>query len=1793
MKQSKLRFAHHHERGQALVEYALIAVLLIISFGVAVRASGPVLGNVFCQVALNLVQGDTPDDLKAEYGQDPLTGEWGCRQTSGTPGEELAEMPSAEEFWLTVTWVAQQTPEDLPLPTRTLPPPTNTSVPGPTLEPTATIVSPTPIPSDTPEPSPTAVDFSFTAPWTDSANQEEFVHWRLDDSFYTGSEDWLGFYYNNGTLSSPEVDRLYNYQLPGQHRNKLEFDWGTGTPTTHVTNANGWSVSYRKPIWVNPDVTDKVTLNINIPQVDDGVRIWIYGGRYGGSDVVDSISGAGSCSGTGTTPGGPGVDFSSAPGRWTIYDDASLGYNPITDPAASAPTECLIVDGWVHNAGPSSLYNIKRTVPAGLYFIQVDYYDYQGDASLNVVINNSDLKINPDDTAVNNAGNPVAGSTTCGWYNRESSKLPDTLDYMWDEYADGAPFPPGNRCYLELRGSVLIPATMTDVKLTFWDIWDMRAGVSGWVEVGDYDAYLASGNRSSLNWTPISLHDGSTYNYNWTHNTVDLTSFVGKRVALRFGIQNNNSTEVNRWYLDTLRIDSTPRDTFYTSQRWQLNDAAEADDFITSGHWELTTESALGSGMAWHESPGRNSSAFTEYRNPVGETNDDVRVHSIEFNGIVDLNDARGISDLEGDTGNPMLTFWHKYLVNSHTGLEVQYTTDGVTADPNTSFGLGTVNWQPLPGDASLPAGGVLLDRTNSGAITNGQMTSTEISLQPLVDLGVTRFRLRFALIMRNDAVEDNGWWIDEIQLERTGGDRFLPYPFYDDVDDVTSIRDWEGDWGRVEGGHWPPAGSPGYSYTDTPGGNYNNNSLYNLVAKYAFDMFMDSPTNVRSSACSVSGCTTPDPTPIEPMLEFYWWRRIENNDDLFVEWRRASETDSDWRQLWAYVEGMQTRTTNTDRETRVQTTWERVEVNLKPMMDILTSEDIPGDPNDDDILIRFSFDTDGSNRSDGHYIDDIRMRERNTTAWRLWSPSTTPTDSNGNILGAGSGVVFYDGIDTTSDPDDQYWYIGGEWQSINWASRGGTSSFHDSPQGQASAPPFQDGSSISDPAFATAEDAFQVIELATWIDLRGVDAADVPMLDFWSRFAIGSNHKARVEVAYFEPDKYADDSLMNYCRNGYAQCYEKNYGWSEWNVVWQELSQRRTYTWQYERVDLSQFAKGGGTGEGRLIRIRFVLDSLYGGTEWDGWYIDEVRVEYNDPEVFVIDRDITEGSLFDRARNLRNWIPEGIWGISQTFGRGQSPTSGLGQLTWRREFVNLSDVGCPMGRGSTDRCADWYFDGTPLPNNSNSYSFVNFDNFIVYPDYQTMRAQPGAADLDSNYIAGRWRATTALVGPSSIGGQIEPGLYLFQTISDDGVRMRYEVASGPCTITATPDLPMAEDEWNMIDNWTYHGDQTDTGRALLESGCTYRFEMQWFESSGGETIIMTQGTSGNTSFTDSPEYGQTEAEDVGAVQRSNSSLMLDGVLDLTGAINPVVQYYTYYEQDWRGRSTVEVSTDGGFSWTQNGLMGAPPTGIWAGDWTADFFTGRNLDFDGSVNVPGLNRDYANVPVGTDIDYQFGSDELGRDFPAVSDTWGQDNVSIRFMRTFTLSQATTFVFETWADDGVRLWVDYDQNDPSCVDKGHSGEDTGGTNTDYDSPTFTGTCLLIDNWRNQGVNYRTVLRTIPAGTHTIWLDYYEATSSAVVGLRIYGTNSGVAFDDPTYYGNGMPDNVGEIPTEWIPKAHDLSLYAGAGNPYITLRFRFDRQNAIGPDEGNDFQSYNQSPFNFKESWWITDITIAEP
>ncbi|NJO82603.1 MAG: Flp family type IVb pilin [Blastochloris sp.] len=82
------------ERGQAMVEYALIVVLVSIAMGVALFATGPAIANVFSNVVYNVVGAE--------------------RNVVEAQATELAFRGNPDAFWATVTWVANNPQQETP-----------------------------------------------------------------------------------------------------------------------------------------------------------------------------------------------------------------------------------------------------------------------------------------------------------------------------------------------------------------------------------------------------------------------------------------------------------------------------------------------------------------------------------------------------------------------------------------------------------------------------------------------------------------------------------------------------------------------------------------------------------------------------------------------------------------------------------------------------------------------------------------------------------------------------------------------------------------------------------------------------------------------------------------------------------------------------------------------------------------------------------------------------------------------------------------------------------------------------------------------------------------------------------------------------------------------------------------------------------------------------------------------------------------------------------------------------------------------------------------------------------------------------------------------------------------------------------------------------------------------------------------------------------------------------------------------------------------------------------------------
>ena len=87
--------------GQALVEYALILVLLAIAAGVTLAMTGPAIGNVFCNVVAN-VGGDMANPVSQGGG------------TCGKQHPQLTQDGNPDSLWKTVTWIAQHPQQETP-----------------------------------------------------------------------------------------------------------------------------------------------------------------------------------------------------------------------------------------------------------------------------------------------------------------------------------------------------------------------------------------------------------------------------------------------------------------------------------------------------------------------------------------------------------------------------------------------------------------------------------------------------------------------------------------------------------------------------------------------------------------------------------------------------------------------------------------------------------------------------------------------------------------------------------------------------------------------------------------------------------------------------------------------------------------------------------------------------------------------------------------------------------------------------------------------------------------------------------------------------------------------------------------------------------------------------------------------------------------------------------------------------------------------------------------------------------------------------------------------------------------------------------------------------------------------------------------------------------------------------------------------------------------------------------------------------------------------------------------------
>ena len=366
-----------------------------------------------------------------------------------------------------------------------------------------------------------------------------------------------------------------------------------------------------------------------------------------------------------------------------------------------------------------------------------------------------------------------------------------------------------------------------------------------------------------------------------------------------------------------------------------------------------------------------------------------------------------------------------------------------------------------------------------------------------------------------------------------------------------------------------------------------------------------------------------------------------------------------------------------------------------------------------------------------------------------------------------------------------------------------------------------------------------------------------------------------------------------------------------------------------------------------------------------------------------------------------------------------------------------------------------------------------------------TALAAPVAAtqcvtDIDFSFGSGG-PVVAPSVGADTFSGRLSKtvtlaaGTYEFTTTSDDGVRV---------LVDGTPVI----DRWVNQAATMYTGTRVltagvhtivveyyeNTGGAVLQAGYSLfgcaasEWSVEWFDGtalaapvaatqcvtdidfsfgSGGPVVAPSVGAD-----TFSGRLSKTVTLAAGTYEFTTTSddgvrVLVDGTPVIDRWVNQAATMYTGTRVLTAGVHTIVVeyyeNTGGAVLQAGYSLFGCA-----ASEWSVEWFDGT-----------ALAAPVAATQCVTDIDFSFGSGG-----PVVAPSVGADTFSGRLSKTVTLA-AGTYEFTTTSDDGVRVLVD-------------------GT-------------PVIDRWVNQAATMYTGTRVLTAGVHTIVVEYYENTGSAVL------------------------------------------------------------------------------------------------
>jgi Flp pilus assembly pilin Flp len=961
------RAADSRTRGQALLEYALILVLVAIALIAVFTITGPAVGNVFSNTVFNLLGGTV----------------------------EPRNTLSADQFWTQVAAAASYTPESPGLITNTPAPKTSTPTPGPTWTPTE--ITPSPMPSDTPTagPSPTPIDRGFGYPFEDPGGNPDW--WQHDfDDLIPGPWNAEFWNYSDFGLRS---DMLAMVPGTGKWRttyDHLDFDW-SGSPNAAV--ASDFYARFTTTVQLeNKTYTWKI-------RKDDGIRIWVNGALVvdanvpkagdpatwsysplldnwfyrsftaaaGSNDIKveffdnsnyarihvflteEQMLDIGDCGWALSSEAyhSPTLAWADSPGKLTsgnsyctlalrgtidltgatnpkleFYDRYNLASNTYALVGVSVAGSGTWADAQIHTnetnlgwtrqvydltnfadpdgTGPATGTNFKGKLIELRFVLDARNSSSPGDGWWL-----DDISVMEDMKRRYTVGFSDDMEGTSHWYPggswARSNEAVHSGIAAWSD-SPGTSYMDGSNSVLELDGVIdLADPAVVDPQIAFWQRYDLGYGDRIYAEV-------STDNRAT--WTALT---GGSLAYQsselaWSQKVLSLKNYKGQQIYFRFRLDARSDSRVgDGWWIDDFAIRNNPQVVIYPD--WCDGMEAGGDQWIPEGTWSVLnfpdTNPNQPAGQAIYAHSGSSywsDSPGTDYAHNTNS--------ALQLSAKLDLTAS----------SKPQMVFWQQYDLAYSDDLYVEVSEDGGT----TWTGVWHYYYNSLPVGYGCSGCTIVSDPNYNH---NLAWTREVINLTSYVGKQID---VRFRLDSTYDPAVDDGWWLDDVCFQENP-DPIRTLPFND------GFEAGGGNW--YAGGTWTASTENKYdgnfAFSDSPGQWYKHETNSILELRTPIDL---------------TGT-------VKPAL-FYWEAfNLEYRDYALVEVNVSDDKGETWGG-WREITAARHRYTTT-------MSWDRRQVDLLPFRP---------DASHPDRVIRIRFRLLSENDpavADGWWLDDVSILDR------------------------------------------------------------------------------------------------------------------------------------------------------------------------------------------------------------------------------------------------------------------------------------------------------------------------------------------------------------------------------------------------------------------------------------------------------------------------------------------------------------------------------------------------------------------------------------------------------------------------------------------------------------------------------------------------------------------------------------------------------------------------------------------------------------------------------------------------